>query len=122
MLIPCLISKIHRAKVTGTNLNYSGSISIDEEIMKQARLKEFQKVEIYNVSNGNRLSTYVMTAKSGSKDIIINGAAAHLVSEGDIIIIAAYALIDERELNTLSSVILFMNEDNEIEKVITGRL
>ena len=122
MMLPFLVSKIHEARVTGTNLHYSGSIGIDEDIMKKAGLREFQKVEVYNMTNGNRLSTYVITEKPGSREITLNGAAAHLVSRGDTIIIAAYALIDERELNSLNSVILIMNEDNNIQKIIQGKL
>lgn len=122
MLIPFLVSKIHRARVTGKNLNYSGSISIDEEIMGKANLREFQKVEIYNISNGNRFATYVITAERGSKDFILNGASAHLVSKGDVIIVAAYALIDEKELNSLKSVVLLMNGTNEIEKILYGKI
>jgi aspartate 1-decarboxylase len=122
MLIPFLISKIHKAKVTGTNLDYAGSIGIDEEIMTKANLREFQKVEVYNISNGNRFATYVIQNKAGSRDIVLNGAAAHLVSKGDTIIIVAYALIDERELNSLNSVILIMKENNQIEKIVNGRL
>ena len=122
MLIPFLVSKIHRGIVTGTDLNYAGSILIDEEIVKQANLKEYQKVEVYNISNGNRFSTYVILGKSGSKEIVLNGAAAHLVSKGDRIIVAAYALIDERELNSLKNTILIMNEKNEIEKSINGKI
>ena len=122
MLIPFLISKIHKAKVTGTNLDYAGSIGIDEEIMIKANLREFQKVEVYNISNGNRFATYVIQDQAGSKDIVLNGAAAHLVSKGDIIIIAAYALIDERELNSLNSVVLIMNDNNQIKKIVNGKL
>jgi len=122
MLIPFLISKIHKAKVTGTNLDYAGSIGIDEEIMIKANLREFQKVEVYNISNGNRFATYVIQDKPGSKDIVLNGAAAHLVSKGDTIIIVAYALIDERELNSLNSVVLIMNDNNQIEKIVNGKL
>jgi len=122
MLIPFLISKIHNARVTGTDLNYAGSIGIDEEIMAKANLREFQKVEVYNITNGNRLSTYVIQEKAGSKNIMLNGAAAHLVSQGDAVIIAAYALIDERELNSLNSVILIMDGNNQIEKIVQGKL
>lgn len=122
MLIPFLISKIHNARVTGANPEYSGSIAIDGEIMKQAGLREFQKVEIYNITNGNRFSTYVIISESGSGDIVLNGAAAHKVSIGDRIIIAAYGLLDERELNTLNATILLMNESNSIERVISGKL
>ena len=122
MLIPFLVSKIHNATVTGANINYSGSISIDPEIMEKARVREFQKVEIYNISNGNRLSTYVITGTRGLREITLNGAAARLVTKGDRIIIAAYALLDERELDSLSAVILLMNEKNEIERTINGKL
>ena len=122
MLIPFLISKIHNAGVTGANPEYSGSIAIDADIMKQAGLREFQKVEIYNITNGNRFSTYVIIAGSGSGEIELNGAAAHKVSLGDRIIIAAYGLLDERELNTLNSTILIMDETNRVERVISGKL
>ena len=122
MLIPFLISKIHNARVTDANPEYSGSIAIDADIMKQAGLREFQKVEIYNITNGNRFATYVIIAGSGSGDIVLNGAAAHKVSIGDRIIIAAYGLLDERELNTLNSTILLMDETNRVERVISGKL
>jgi aspartate 1-decarboxylase len=122
MMIPFLISKIHRARVTGTDLDYFGSVTIDEEIMKQANLRENQKVEVYDITNGSRLNTYVIPAPPGSRQIVMNGAAAHLVNAGDTIIIAAYALIDERELNTLSSVVVLMNEDNTVNKVLNGKL
>lgn len=122
MLIPFLVSKIHRATVTDTNLEYYGSISIDEEIMQTAHLRENQKVEVYNITNGNRLSTYVIPAPRGSGRIELNGAAAHLISRGDRIIIAAYALIDERELDSRDSVVLLMAGENKVSKVITGRI
>ncbi|MCK5055496.1 MAG: aspartate 1-decarboxylase [Candidatus Aminicenantes bacterium] len=122
MFIPFLVSKIHNAVVTGANLDYSGSIAIDADIMEKARLRQFQKVEIYNISNGSRFSTYVITGESGAGEIELNGAAARMVSLGDKIIIAAYALLDERELNSLNSVILIMKENNEVERVITGKL
>ena len=122
MLIPFLISKIHNARVTGANPEYSGSIAIDADILKKAGIREFQKVEIYNITNGNRFSTYIIIAGSGSGEIELNGAAAHKVSIGDRIIIAAYGLLDERELNTLNSTILLMNENNGVEQVISGKL
>jgi aspartate 1-decarboxylase len=122
MLIPFLISKIHNATVTRTELSYSGSIGIDPDLMKQAGLREFQKVEIYNINNGQRFSTYVITGRKGSKEITLKGAAARLAAVGDKIIIAAYALLDERELNSLNSVILLMKDNNEIEKIINRGL
>lgn len=122
MYIPFLIAKIHNARVTGADLEYSGSIAIDNDILKKAGLREFQKVDVYNITNGNRFSTYTIAANSGSCEFIVNGAAAHLVSVGDRIIIAAYALLDERELNTLNATILLMNEKNNIERVISGKI
>jgi len=117
MLIPFLISKIHRAVVTHTDLNYEGSIAIDEEIIEKSQLRIFQKVEIYNINNGNRFSTYVLPGERGSGMFMVNGAAARLVTPGDLIIIAAYALVDERELDTQNAVIVTMNEKNEVVKI-----
>jgi aspartate 1-decarboxylase len=122
MLIPFLIAKIHEARVTGANPDYMGSISIDVALMREAGLREFQKVEIYNITNGKRFSTYTIAAESGSRDIVLNGAAAQLVAVGDKIIIAAYALLDERELNSLSATILLLDETNGIKKVLSGKL
>ncbi len=122
MLIPFLVSKIHNATVTGTELHYAGSITIDTDIMEQAKLRQFQKVEVYNISNGHRFSTYIIAGKKGTGEITLNGAAARLVSKGDKIIVAAYALLDERELDSLCSVILLMGEGNTIERVIDGKL
>ena len=123
MLIPFLISKIHDARVTETNPDYSGSISIDRHLINEAGLREYQQVHVYNISNGNRLITYVIPAEEGSGAICLNGAAAHRASSGDRIIIAAYAHLDERELNSLNSTILIMDGDkNRIVKVIQGKL
>jgi len=122
MLIPFMISKIHRARVTGTDLDYYGSISIDEEIMEKAKLKENQQVEVYDCTNGSRLTTYVITAPRGSGEIVMNGAAAHLVNPDDIIIIVAYGLLEEEELDSRSSVILFMDHNNHIEKIVNGKI
>ena len=122
MLIPYLIAKIHRANVTSTDIHYEGSISIDEAIMEEAGLRVFQKVDVYNIHNGERFSTYVLPWKRGSRGIVINGAAARLVLAGDRVIIAAYALLDEKELNSLSATILTMGPGNEIEKITHTKL
>lgn len=122
MLIPFLVSKIHRATVTGTGINYEGSIAIDEDIREKANLRVFQKVEVYNISNGARLSTYVLPWPRGSKGIVVNGAAARLVQPGDMIIIAAFALLAEKELDSLNAVIVTMKAGNEIEKITNTRL
>lgn len=122
MLIPFLTSKIHRATVTGCDINYEGSISIDEEIMEKAGLRVFQKVDVYNVGNGARFSTYVLPWPRASRGIVVNGAAARLVQPGDRIIIAAYALLDEKELNSLNATIVNMAAGNEIEKITSTKL
>ena len=122
MLIPYLIAKIHRALVTGADLHYEGSIAIDEEIMEKAGLRVFQKVDVYNVNNGARWSTYVLPWPRSSRGIVVNGAAARLVQPGDRIIIAAYALLDEKELNSLSAIILNMGPGNEVEKITHTKL
>jgi len=123
MLIPFLISKIHRAVVTGADIDYVGSISIDTDLIEAANVREYQKVEVYNISNGKRFSTYVIAAEKGSEDIILNGAAAHLVKKGDKLIIAAYALIDEKELESIDTTIVLMKEgSNSINKIIHGKI
>lgn len=122
MLIPYLIAKIHRATVTGADLHYEGSIAIDEEIMEKAGLRVFQKVDVYNVSNGQRWSTYVLPWMRASRGIVVNGAAARLVHPGDLVIIAAYALLDEKELNSLSATILTMGPGNVVEKITQTKL
>jgi len=116
MMIPFLVSKIHRATITSTDKDYNGSISIDSSIMNKANLKEFQKVEIYNVTNGNRFATYVIPEKSKSGIITINGAAAHLVNIGDKIIIAAYALIDEKEFESVNPIVVLMKDHNIVDE------
>jgi aspartate 1-decarboxylase len=122
MLIPFLIAKIHRATITGCDIHYEGSISIDEEIMEKAGLRVFQKVDVYNIHNGARFSTYVLPWPRASRGIVVNGAAARLVQPGDMVIIAAYALLDEKELNSLSAAIVTMGAGNEIEKITHTKL
>jgi aspartate 1-decarboxylase len=98
MLRTLLKSKIHRATVTEANLNYEGSVTIDRELMLAAGLVEFEQVQIYDVTNGNRLTTYAIHGEAGSGVICINGAAAHLVHPGDLIILCAYGQFDENSL------------------------
>ena len=122
MLIPFLVAKIHRATITGSDINYEGSIAIDEDIMEKANLRVFQQVDVYNINTGARFSTYVLPWPGGSKGIVVNGAAARCVQPGDKVIIAAYALIDEKELNSLNAVIVTMADGNEIERITNTKL
>ena len=87
MLLTILKSKIHRAKVTQADLNYVGSITIDEDLLRQSGINEYEQVDVVDINNGNRLTTYAIAGKPGSGIICLNGAAARLVSEGDLVII-----------------------------------
>ena len=112
MQITMLKSKIHRATVSDANLNYIGSITIDEELLKAANIYENERVEVLNINNGERFATYAIKGKKG--DMCLNGAAARLAQIGDIIIVVAYALIDERSVATFKPKIVHVNEKNEI--------
>lgn len=107
MLIEVLRSKIHRAVVTESNLDYIGSITIDEALMEATGLIENEKVEIYNITNGERFSTYVITGERDSGVIGINGAAAHKAKKGDLIIIAAYAQMELEEARRWHPTVIF---------------
>lgn len=89
-----LKSKIHRARVTDSNIEYEGSLTLDEGLMEAALLLPYEKIEVYNISNGKRFETYVIKGERGSGQVCVNGAAAHLASVGDLIIIASYMLCD----------------------------
>ncbi|WP_068617189.1 aspartate 1-decarboxylase [Paenibacillus tuaregi] len=105
-------SKIHRATVTEANLNYVGSITIDESLMERADLLENEKVQIVNNNNGARLETYVITGPRGSGVICLNGAAARLVQPGDTVIIISYAQMSQEELLTHKPTVVFVDENN----------
>ena len=117
MLRYFLRSKIHRARVTQADLNYEGSITVDLELLDAAGVVPFEKVEIYNVTNGNRLATYVIPGVRGSGKICINGAAARLVKPDDVVIICCYGLFDEEDIKNHSSKIVLVDEDNNITRV-----
>jgi aspartate 1-decarboxylase len=114
MRVEMLYSKIHRATVTDANLNYVGSITIDEELMEEANLLVGQKVDIVNINNGERFSTYVIKGKRGNRDICLNGAAARKVHPGDKIIIIAYANMSIEEARTFKPAVLIVDDNNDI--------
>ena len=109
-------SKIHRATVTQADLHYVGSISIDKDLMEASDLLEGEKVAIVDVNNGARLETYVIPAPRGSGTIGINGAAAHLVHEGDLVIIISYTMVDDAEARTLKPTVVHVDEQNRVVK------
>lgn len=110
--------KIHRATVTEANLNYVGSITIDEDIIDAVGMAANEKVQIVNNNNGARLETYIIPGKRGSGVICLNGAAARLVQEGDIVIIISYALVPEEKIQTHTPKVAIMDENNRIKELI----
>ncbi len=110
-------SKIHGATVTGADLNYMGSITIDAELMEQADILPYEKVQVVNNNNGARLDTYVIEGPRYGGDICLNGAAARLVQPGDTVIIISYAVFDSQELTNYQPRVLFMDRDNRIKEI-----
>lgn len=115
MWIHVVKSKIHRVKVTGADLNYIGSITIDEELMEAANIIEGEKVQVVNNSNGERLETYAIPGPRKSGEITLNGAAARKVAKGDILILMTYAMMDEKEAKIFKPSLVFPNDDNLLE-------
>lgn len=118
MLRNFLRSKLHRVTVTQADLNYEGSITIDPVLLEAADIAPFEVVEIYNITNGNRLSTYAIVGESGSGEICINGAAARLVDPGDKAIICCYGQFHADELASHQIRLVHVNEKNEITDTI----
>lgn len=112
-----LRSKIHRATVTQANLHYVGSLTLSSDLMKTADLAPGEKVDVVDIDNGARLSTYVIEGPAGTGTIGINGAAARLVSPGDRVIIIAYGQVDEREVDSVRPRIVFVDENNAVTHV-----
>lgn len=116
MLIEVCKSKIHRVKVTQADLNYIGSITIDEDLLDAANFIEGEKVQIVNINNGERIETYIIKGKRGSGEVCLNGPAARRVQVNDIIIIIGYALMDFEEAKSFKPTIVF--PDTETNKVV----
>lgn len=109
-----LHSKLHRVSVTHSELHYEGSCAIDEDLMDAADIREYQQIDIYNIANGERFTTYAIRAQRGSRVISVNGAAAHKASPGDLIIIAVYANYSELELQKYHPKLVYVDEHNRI--------
>ena len=116
MQIQVLKSKIHRATVTGANINYVGSITIDEELMNESNLIEFEKVQVLNINNGERIETYVIKGKRGSGTICLNGAAARKFLPNDLVIIVSYAMMDFEAAKKFKPSIAFPDSKNKLIK------
>jgi aspartate 1-decarboxylase len=117
MTFDMLYSKIHRATVTDANLNYIGSITIDEDLLDASALRVGQKVEIVNINNGERFSTYIIKGKRGLKEMCLNGAAARKVEIGDKIIVIAYASYTDDELKSYTPIVVHVDEQNNILEI-----
>ncbi len=108
-------SKIHRATVTKADLHYEGSISIDTDLLEKSGILLHEKVDVLNINNGERFTTYTIAAKAGSGEIQVNGAAARLVQPGDLIIIVAYASMDIEEAKKFSPKVVILDENNQVK-------
>lgn len=105
-------AKIHRARITDTQLHYEGSITIDKDLMDAVGLLPYEKVEVLNINNGFRADTYVIEGRAGSGEVCINGALARWAQKDDLVIIVAFAVVDENELATFKPKIIHMDQDN----------
>lgn len=118
MQLTMLKSKIHRAVITEANLNYVGSITIDEELMEKSGMIEYEKIQVVDIDNGNRFETYVIAGERNSGVICLNGAAARYVIPGDKVILMTYCLIDETETKNFKPTVIFVNDDNSIKEIM----
>ena len=114
MQITLLKSKLHHAHVTHSELEYEGSCAIDSDLLRAAGIREYEQIQIYNLANGNRFSTYAIRAEAGSGIISINGAAAHKACPGDRIIICTYGVFDEQEAVSFQPRLVYLDADNHI--------
>ncbi len=117
MKLTVLKTKLHQARVTHAEPEYDGSCAIDEVLLKQAGIHEYEQIQIYNVSNGERLTTYAIRAEPHSRIISMNGAAAHKAAPGDCVIICSFATLEEREIAHHKPTLVYLNMDNTIAHI-----
>ncbi|MBF0144512.1 MAG: aspartate 1-decarboxylase [Magnetococcales bacterium] len=117
MEITLLKGKLHRARVTHTEVDYEGSCAIDEALLEASGIREFEEIHLWNVTNGERLVTYAIKAARGSGIVSVNGSAAHRASVGDVLIIAAFVRMSEAEAEHYAPSLVYVGEDNSIERV-----
>jgi aspartate 1-decarboxylase len=114
MQLTLLKTKLHRACVTHSELEYEGSCAIDSQLLEAAGIHEYEQIQIYNVTNGERFTTYAIRAEAGSQVISVNGAAAHKASPGDRIIICAYATLEQKEVANFKPTLVYLDKNNHI--------
>jgi len=117
MQLTVLKAKLHSARVTHSELEYEGSCAIDGDLLDKAGIHEYEQIQIYNINNGERFTTYAIRAKDHSRIISVNGAAAHKASPGDRVIICSYARIDEKEIRAHKPTLIYLDEDNHILRI-----
>lgn len=117
MQLTLLKAKLHRASVTHSEIDYEGSCAIDSNLLDAAGIHEYEQIHIYNLTNGERFTTYTIRAEAGSNIISVNGAAAHKASPGDLIIICAYTTLDEQEVAKFKPTLVYLDENNEITHI-----
>lgn len=120
MYITMFKSKIHKAKVTEANLNYVGSVTIDKDLLDASGIMPHEKVQIVNNNNGARIETYVIEGEPGTGTICLNGAAARLVQPGDVVIIIAYCMLENKEAHKHQPTVVFVDDNNKISSVESG--
>lgn len=116
MQLTVLKCKLHRACVTHSELDYEGSCAIDSDLLELAGIREYEQIQIYNVANGERFTTYAIKAEAGSQVISVNGAAAHKAAPGDRVIICAYAGLEDREVEQFKPTLVYLNEKNQVTR------
>ncbi len=114
MLLEMLLGKIHRGVVTDTRIDYAGSLTVDPELIAACGLREFQKIQLLNITNGQRLETYLITGRKGKREIIVNGAAARLAITGDRVIVAGFAMMSEDEAKAHKPKVVVLDEKNRV--------
>mgnify|MGYP001174554792 CR=1 FL=1 len=114
MIIEMLKAKIHRATVTNADLNYNGSLTLDENLMDVSGLHEYEKIQVLDITNGSRIETYIIKGERGSGEVCINGAAAHLIQKDDLVIIASYCQIKNSDIKNHIPRIVFVNKKNQV--------
>ncbi|MBN1680171.1 MAG: aspartate 1-decarboxylase [Anaerolineae bacterium] len=117
MLVSMLRSKIHHARVTGADIEYVGSITIDTDLLEQARMVPYEKVLVVDVENGSRFETYIIPGEAGSRVIQVNGAAAHLVNVGDRLIVLAFGLVDFPPAEGWTPQVIVLDAENNVQSV-----
>jgi aspartate 1-decarboxylase len=117
MLLTLLKAKLHRARVTHAEVEYEGSCAIDAGLLRAAGIHEYEQIQVYNVTNGERFTTYAIRATEGSGIVSVNGAAAHKAAPGDVLIIAAYAGLDEAEVRSFAPRLVYLDEQNRITRI-----